>query len=94
MGTRGGRDREGRGRLGVNGFRTLLRAEWRNLAILNFQIAPSLLAPLLPRGLELDSWEDREHVSLIGFQFLGLRVLGLPVPCHRSFDEVTFAGRC
>ena len=36
MGTGG--DREGRGRLGVNGPRTLLRAAWRNLAILNFEI--------------------------------------------------------
>jgi uncharacterized protein YqjF (DUF2071 family) len=93
VGTRCGRDREGRGRLGMNGFRTLLPAEWRNLAILNFQIDPSVLGPLLPR-LELDSWEGRHYVSLIDFQFLGLQVLGLPVPCHRSFDEVTFAGRC
>ena len=90
MGTRGGRDCEVRGRIGVNGFRTLLRGEWRNLAILNFEIDPSVLAPRLPRGLELDRWQDRHYVSLIGFQFLGLRVLGLPVPCHRSFDEVNF----
>jgi hypothetical protein len=74
----------------VNGFRTLLRAEWRNLAILNFEIDPSVLAPRLPRGLELDRWQDCHYVSLIGFQFLDLRVLGLPVACHRSFDEVNF----
>jgi uncharacterized protein YqjF (DUF2071 family) len=90
VGTRGGRDREGLGRLGVNGFRTLLRAEWRNLAILNFEVDPSVLAPRLPRGLELDRWEDRHYVSVIGFEFLDLRVLGLPVPCHRRFDEVNF----
>jgi uncharacterized protein YqjF (DUF2071 family) len=79
VGTRVGRDRKGRG-LAVNSCRTLLRAEWRNLAILNFEVDPSVLAPRLPRGLELDRWEDRHYVSVIGFEFLDLRVLGLR--CH------------
>lgn len=74
----------------MNSCRTLLRAEWRNLAILNFEVDPSVLERRLPRGLELDGWEDRHYVSLIGFEFLDLRVLGLPVPCHRRFDEVNF----
>ena len=72
----------------MNGVRPFLRAEWRHLAILNFVVEPSVLEPILPRGLELDRWEDRHYVSLIGFQFLHLRILGMPVPCHRSFDEV------
>ena len=74
----------------MNSFRTLLRAEWRNLAILNFEIDPSVLEPRVPRGLELDCRQDRHYVSLIAFQFVHLRVLGLPMPCHRSFDEVNF----
>ena len=72
----------------MNRFRTLLRAEWRNLAFLNFEIDPSVLEPRLPRGLELDRWHDHHYISLIGFQFEHLRVLGLPMPCHRSFDGV------
>ena len=72
----------------MNGFRIVLRAEWRNLAILNFEVEPSVLEPRLPRGLELDRWQGRHYVSLIGFQFLHLRVLGMPVPCHQYFDEV------
>ena len=65
-----------------------LRAEWRDLAILNFEVAPSVLEPLVPRGLELDSWEGRHFVSLIGFLFLNTRILGVPFLFHRSFEEV------
>jgi len=40
----------------MNGVRPFLRAEWRHLAILNFVVEPSVLAPILPRGLEIDRW--------------------------------------
>jgi hypothetical protein len=42
----------------------------------------------VPAGTVLDSWEGRTFVSLVGFRFLDTRVLGLPVPFHRHFDEV------
>lgn len=72
----------------MNAFPAFLRAEWRDLAILNFEIDPSVLAALVPRGLELDPWEDRHYISLIGFRFLNTRVLGIPIPFHNDFDEV------
>ena len=34
--------------------RTFLTASWRGLAMLNFQIDPAVLAPHVPRGVELD----------------------------------------
>jgi uncharacterized protein YqjF (DUF2071 family) len=49
---------------------------------------PALLQPLLPRGTTLDTHDDRTWVSLVGFRFLDTRVLGVPVPFHRDFDEV------
>jgi uncharacterized protein YqjF (DUF2071 family) len=68
--------------------RRFLTAEWRHLVMLNYEIDPAVLRPLVPRGTELDSWHDKTLVSIVGFRFLGTRVLGLPIPFHRNFDEV------
>jgi uncharacterized protein YqjF (DUF2071 family) len=65
-----------------------LTAEWRYLAMLNYEIDPVLLQPLVPAGTELDQWEGRTFVSIVGFLFLDTRVLGLPIPFHRNFEEV------
>jgi uncharacterized protein YqjF (DUF2071 family) len=65
-----------------------LMAQWRNLAVLNFEIAPAVLAPHVPRGTELDLWQGRAFVSLVGFEFHDTKVLGCPIPWHRNFAEV------
>jgi uncharacterized protein len=65
-----------------------LTAEWRHLAMLNYDIAPSVLVPLVPAGTELDQYDGRTMVSLVGFLFLNTRVLGIPIPFHRNFEEV------
>ncbi|MEO0875269.1 MAG: DUF2071 domain-containing protein, partial [Bacteroidota bacterium] len=39
-------------------------------------------------GTELDFWQDRCYVSLIGFRFLNTKVLGLKIPFHVNFEEV------
>jgi uncharacterized protein len=68
--------------------RPFLTAEWRNLVMLNFVVEPSLLDPFVPVGTELDAWEGKTFVSLVGFLFADTRVLGLRVPWHRTFEEV------
>ena len=65
-----------------------LTAEWRSLAMLNYEVDPAILRPFVPRGAELDTWNDRHFVSVVGFLFLKTRVLGLPVPFHRDFEEI------
>jgi len=65
-----------------------LSAEWRHLAMLNYEVAPAVLRGRVPRGTELDDWHGRTYVSVVGFLFLGTRVLGLPIPFHRDFEEV------
>jgi hypothetical protein len=65
-----------------------LRAEWRHLLFFNFTVDPGLLQPYLPAGTELDDFNGRTFVSLIGFQFLRTRVFGIPFPFHTSFEEV------
>jgi uncharacterized protein len=65
-----------------------LRAEWRDLVMLNYEIDPDLLRSRIPAGTELDSWNGRTFVSIVGFRFLETRVLGVPIPFHRDFNEL------
>ena len=65
-----------------------LSAQWRNLVMLNYDIDPAALRPLVPQGTELDEFEGRTMASVVGFQFRRTRVLGLPIPFHSNFDEV------
>lgn len=68
--------------------RAFLTAEWRHLVMLSWEVAPAVLRPLVPAGTTLDLWQGRALVSVVGFRFLRTRVLGVPVPFHRDFDEV------
>ena len=67
---------------------TFLTAEWRKLAFANYPVPASVLADFLPAGTELDTWEGSPYVSLIGFLFQDVRVLGVQVPFHVNFEEV------
>lgn len=67
---------------------TFLRAEWRYLVMLNYEVDPALLAPRVPAGTVLDLYEGRALASIVAFRFLRTRVLGLAAPFHRDFDEV------
>ncbi|MEK6407528.1 MAG: DUF2071 domain-containing protein [Acidobacteriota bacterium] len=65
-----------------------LTAEWRHLAMLNFEVDPKVLRPFVPAGTELDQWHGRNFISVVGFLFLNTRVFGVAIPFHRNFEEV------
>lgn len=67
---------------------SFLTAEWRKLAFANYEIDPVLLLSYLPFGTELDLWEGKCYVSLIGFMFKDVKLLGLSIPFHTDFEEV------
>jgi len=69
-------------------MRVFLAAEWRWLAMLNWRVPAELLEPLVPRGTELDRWRGDAWVSIVGFLFRDTRVLGVPIPWHRDFEEL------
>lgn len=54
----------------------------------NYAVDQALLAPFLPAGTELDSWQGTCYVSLVGFMFLNTRIKGIPVPFHTNFEEI------
>src|ERR1039458_6438851 len=65
-----------------------LTAEWRYLAMLNYEIDPKILAPFLPSGTELDFWNGKTFISMVGFLFQNTRPGGISIPFHRNFEEV------
>jgi len=65
-----------------------LTAEWRHLVMLNYPVDPSILEPFVPAGTVLDTYKGQAYVSLVAFQFLRTRLLGVPVPFHQDFEEV------
>ncbi|HEU0014269.1 MAG TPA: DUF2071 domain-containing protein [Longimicrobium sp.] len=68
--------------------RRFLTAEWRWLVMLSYAVDPAVLRPSLPAGTELDEWNGVAYASVVGFRFLRTRLMGVPVPGHRDFDEV------
>ncbi|NOT74036.1 MAG: DUF2071 domain-containing protein [Cyclobacteriaceae bacterium] len=69
-------------------IRTFLKAEWRKLAMANYEIDAKILEPYLPYKTEIDLWENKCYVSLVGFMFEETSVLGIKVPFHTNFEEV------
>jgi uncharacterized protein YqjF (DUF2071 family) len=67
--------------------RAFLTAEWRNLILANFAVPEELLRPHLPPGCEFDRRDGACWASLVAFQFLNTRVLGISWPGFRNFPE-------
>ncbi|PYL47732.1 MAG: hypothetical protein DMF40_07280 [Verrucomicrobia bacterium] len=73
-------------------LKPFLTANWRYLAMLNFAVEPEILAPHVPAGTELDFYNDKTYLSVVGFLFYHTIVCGLPIPRHRNFEEVNLRG--
>ncbi|QDT00422.1 YqjF family protein [Adhaeretor mobilis] len=66
----------------------VLRAQWRQLVMINYEVDPEVVEPLVPAGTEIDFWEGKTYLSMVGFLFLNTRIFGLPIPWHINFEEV------
>ncbi len=57
--------------------------------MLNYAIDPALAQPFVPPGTELDAFEGKTYVSLVGLRFAHTKLFGsIPVPFHTNFGEV------
>lgn len=72
----------------MDGPGIFLTAEWRALAMLNYEVDPALLLPYVPSGTEIDFWSGKTFISLVGFRFLNTRVFNVRFPFHCNFTEV------
>jgi uncharacterized protein YqjF (DUF2071 family) len=68
--------------------RPVLTARWVNLALVTWAVPPAVLEPHLPPGCEPDLIDGSAFVSLVAFDFLDTRVLGVPWPGFVDFPEI------
>ena len=67
---------------------TFLSARWENLIMANYAVDPAILKPYLPQGVELDLYQNKTYVSLVGFMFKNTRLFKMPIPFMGTFEEV------
>jgi len=67
---------------------SFLNAEWRKLILANYEFDEDILKKHLPYKTEIDKWNSTSYVSLVGFMFKNTKLLGIPIPFHRNFEEV------
>lgn len=67
---------------------SFLTAEWRKLIFANYEIDPQVLRPYVPPKTELDTFEGKHFISLVGFLFKNTRIRGVKIPWHINFEEV------
>ena len=68
--------------------KTFLSAKWEYLVMLNYEVPPEILKPFIPPFTELDLWNGKALVSVVGFMFNHTKVLGVEWPFHTNFEEV------
>src|SRR5690242_17347432 len=74
--------------LPLNMSQVFLRAKWINLIMVNYEVYPAQLKAHVPKHTELDFHNGTCFVSLVGFLFKDTKVKGVPVPFHRTFEEI------
>lgn len=65
-----------------------LTARWTDLLMLNYEVDPEVLRPHIPYATELDLWQGKALISMVGFLFEDTKVLGVKWPMHVNFEEV------
>ena len=65
-----------------------LTADWRHVCLLTYACPQEFLLPHCPPGTELELFDGEAHVSLVAFDFLRTRVLGVGWPGFRNFPEI------
>jgi len=68
--------------------KVFLTAEWRKLALAQYAVDREILLKYLPPNTELDDWQGKYYVSLVGFMFIDVKLRGLNIPFHTNFEEV------
>jgi uncharacterized protein len=66
-----------------------MRMRWRELLFAHWSVDPAVIAPLIPRGLQLDLFEGRCYVGAVPFLMEGVTPrLVPPLPGWHAFPEL------
>jgi len=67
---------------------TFLSARWEYLAMFNYEVDAAVLKPHLPPYTEIDLYNGKAIVSVVGFLFNNTSVMGIKWPGFVNFEEV------
>lgn len=65
-----------------------LKANWENIIMANYKIDSKILEPFIPKGVELDLFDGKCYVSLVGFMFKKTKLFNIPIPHFGTFEEI------
>ncbi len=65
-----------------------LSAKWEYLAMFNYEVDAAILKPHLPPFTEIDFYNGKAIVSIVGFLFNNTKVMGIKWPGFVNFEEV------
>lgn len=67
----------------------VMAQRWHDLLFMHWPLEAAALAPLLPAGLPLDTFEGRAWLGIVPFRMTGVRVRGTPaLPWLSAFPEL------
>ena len=69
-------------------MKRFLTAEWKNLAVATFEIDKKLLGKYLPDNTEINGFDGKHFISLVGFMFSNPAFFGFKAPFFRTFEEM------
>ncbi len=67
---------------------SLISGSWQKIVLVNYTVSPGVLLDLLPPGTQVSFFEGKCYVTLAGFVFSDISVLGVRVPFHRHVPEI------
>ena len=65
-----------------------LKANWENIIMANYEIDPKILIPFVPKGVDLDFFNGKCYISLVGFMFKNTKIFNVPIPFFGNFEEI------
>ena len=67
----------------------IMRQTWSDLLFAHWPIPAEVIAPLLPHGLALETWDGSAWLGVVPFRMEGVRLRGLPpLPGSSTFPEL------
>ncbi|MBC7829399.1 MAG: DUF2071 domain-containing protein [Chitinophagaceae bacterium] len=69
-------------------MKTFLTAEWTNLLVATYEVDKNILQKFLPCKTELNDWNGKYLLSIVGFMFRNPAVMGFRMPLFKCFPEI------
>jgi uncharacterized protein YqjF (DUF2071 family) len=66
----------------------IISGSWQKIVLVNYIVSPGVLLDLLPSGTQVSFFEGKCFITLAGFVFSDITVLGVRLPFHRHVPEV------